>query len=169
VVSSARMLPKIAAAVCSALAVVSPAVAQCTNVSTPGGSGCGNFTPFGIPTLQCTGSPTMGNPAFGFTANVPCTATFGTLMLGVCRSAPLVFNTGFGSGGLCGPSQAPCALFVDAAVTLPGVSRAGGFTFSVPIPNLPQLIGLRLCAQNANVCSQLVCISASQGVSVTVL
>ncbi len=144
--------------------------AQCANVTSPGGSGCGGFTPFGIPISNCSGAPAIGNAAFALHTTAPCfgTATGAVLLVGVCRAAPIVFTTGFGPGGLCGPSQATCALFVDALTVLPGVpSSAGGYSFAAPIPALPQLVGLRLCVQSAVFCSGTPCTAASNAVSVT--
>jgi len=145
---------------------------QCQNVSLPGGSGCGAFTPFGIPFLNCLGAPTIGNAGFGFTATAPCSGGpvngAALLLRGVCRAVPLVqFN--YGPGGMCGPSQAVCALHVDIAAVVPGTLASGGaqFSYSVPVPNVPQLVGLQLCVQHAHACDTVNCIAASHGVRVT--
>ncbi len=146
--------------------------AQCTLLSSPGGSGCGWSTPFGIPTIQCVGSPQLGNQSFAITANVPCPMVVSALMLGACRSAPLVIRSPFGVGGFCGPAEAVCALFLDpsAAVLVPGTPRAGGASFAIPVPNDPSLANLGFCAQELNLCAMAggVCLGASNAISVTV-
>ena len=152
--------------------VAAPLQAQCVNLAPPGGNGCGNSTPFGIPTLTCFGSPQIGNPTFGFTANVPCASSNGTLLIGACRTTPLLITGPFGAGGFCGPTQAVCALFVDplAMASLPGQVQVGGFVFALPIPNDPRLLGARVCAQEANLCAIPggFCVGASQGIEITV-
>lgn len=144
--------------------------AQCTLHSSPGGSGCGTSTPFGIPTIACVGSPQIGNAAFGVTANVPCTMTASALLLGACRTQPFVIRSPFGVGGFCGPAEAVCALFVDetAAIVVSGTPRAGGANFAVPVPNDPLLVGVRFCAQEFNLCAMPggACIGASNAIAI---
>ncbi len=148
-----------------------PIVAQCVNISIPQGSGCGYVTPFGIPVASCNGAPSIGNASFGFTTTAPClaagNATAGLLLIGLCLPAPIAITTGFGPGGVCGPSQALCALYVNVIGVAVGVAQAGGFAFPTPVPNDPGLVGLQLCVQGANVCSGGPCVSATQGVRVT--
>ncbi len=143
-------------------------VGQCSNVTQPFGSGCGLFTPFGIPVLTCVGTPTVGNLGFGLLTTAPCVSNASLLLLGPCLPAPVVITSGFGPGGICGPSQATCMLSLDPGLILIGTPTAGGYTFSTPIPNDAGLVGLRLCAQGAPLCTALPCIAASQGISVTV-
>jgi hypothetical protein len=151
------------ACVCS-----SALLGQCSNVSLPWGSGCGGFSPFGIPVLSCAGSPTVGNLAFGLTTTAPCASSSGFLLVGPCLSAPLVITSGHGPGGICGPSQAVCALHVDPCLVLTGAPTGGGYAFSTPIPNDAGLVGLALCAQGVPVCAAEPCFAATQGVRVVV-
>ena len=123
--------------------------------------------------LNCSGAPAIGNAGFGLTATAPCIGNpmnyAALLLLGVCRAVPLVqFN--YGPGGMCGPSQAVCALYVDIAAVVPGILAAGGsqFSYAVPVPNSPQLVGLQLCVQHAHACDLQNCIAASHGVRVTI-
>ncbi|MEZ5965481.1 MAG: hypothetical protein R3F56_16730 [Planctomycetota bacterium] len=166
-----RLVNPLAASLSVLTCVLVPVSAQCLNLGTPGLNGCGTSTPFGIPTLACVGTPTIGNLTFGMTANVPCTFSSGFLLVGACLASPIVIRSGFGPGGFCGPSQAPCAIQVDLATTvaIAGLPRAGGYTFSLPIPNDPRLAGLRVCAQETNLCAITGggCIAASQGVALT--
>jgi hypothetical protein len=163
-------------AVPSLVAVIASAgglLGQCQNVSLPGGSGCGYATPFGIPFVFCSGVPTIGNTGFGFTATAQCSGGFSQgaalMLLGTCRATPLPLNN-YGPGGMCGPSQAFCALYVDVAAVVPGVIAPGGqqFSYVVPVPNAPPLVGLQLCVQHAHACATLNCIAASHGVRVTI-
>ncbi len=146
---------------------------QCQLASSQGGSGCGGYTPFGIPFLSCAGSPAIGNAGFGFTATAPCSGGpvngAALLLLGVCRATPLPL-TNYGAGGMCGPSQALCALFVDFVALVPGALAPGGFQFAygVPVPNAPPLVGLQLCAQHEHTCDVVNCIAASHAVRVTI-
>jgi len=150
-----------------ALAVVaaSHAVAQCTNASIPAATGCGWSMPFGIPTVSCAGSPTIGNATFTVTSSPQClgTATVGILVVGTCRPALLL---PMGPGAACGPTQATCAQYVDIITAIPGTVSAGGFSFSTPIPNIPQLAGLQLCAQSALFCTGG-CVAVSNGLRIT--
>lgn len=155
-------------AVSLTLSLSSALAGQCVNVSLPWGSGCGLFTPFGIPVLSCSGAPTVGNLSFGLTTTAPCTSNAGFLLVGNCLPAPITITSGYGAGGICGPSEAYCALQVDPCLVLVGVPTAGGYAFSTPIPNDPGLVGLQLCAQGVPVCSQIPCFAATQGMSVTV-
>ncbi len=152
-----------------ALVVVAaaPLAAQCVNAGLPFGSGCGHSTPFGIPVASCAGAPSLGNPTFGFNTTAPCIASGGLLLLGPCLPAPFVFTSGFGPGGLCGPSEATCALFVDPVCVLTGIAQGSGFLFPAPVPNHPSLVGLQLCVQGANICSGMGCIAMTQGIQFT--
>ena len=151
-----------------ALSLVPALPGQCQLASSQGGSGCGGFAPFGVPFLSCAGAPALGNAGFGFTATAPCSGGqvngAALLLLGVCRTTPLPL-TNYGAGGMCGPSQAVCALFVDFVALAPG-----GFQFAhgVPVPNAPALVGLQLCAQHAHTCDVVNCIAASHAVRVTI-
>jgi hypothetical protein len=157
----------------AALLLAGTLVGQCQNASLPGGSGCGDFTPFGIPFVFCSGAPTIGNTGFGFTATAQCSGGYSQgaalMLLGACRAVPSAL-TNYGSGGMCGPSQAFCALYVDVAAVVPGVLAPGGqqFSYVVPVPNAPPLVGLQLCVQHAHACATLNCIAASHGVRVTI-
>lgn len=152
------------------LMVVAPASAQCANVSLPGGSGCGPVTPFGIPIVSCSGLPAVGNASFGFNTAAVCFSglpAVGFLVAGQCLPAPLALS-GFGPGGFCGPSQAFCALWVNPEVTLGGTPSGSGFSFPVPIPNSPLLVGAQLCLQGVTICTGVPCVSLSNAVSVTI-
>lgn len=154
-------------------AVAAPLAAQCRDLGLRGGSGCGLSTPWGIPTMSCSGTPQIGNQAFAMSANVPCTATGAVLMVGACLAAPIVIRGPWGPGGFCGPAEAVCAVFVDlaSAVAIPGAPRVGGFTFPLPIPNDASLRGLTVCTQEVNVCAITsgACVGASHGVAITFL
>lgn len=154
----------------TALLIAAVTRAQCTLHSSPGGSGCGTSTPFGIPTITCVGSPQLGNAAFGVTANVPCVMTVSALLLGPCRAQPFVIRSPFGVGGFCGPAEALCALFVDAAtsIVVPGTPRTGGAAFAVPVPNDPRIVGALFCAQEFNLCTMPggACIGASNAIAI---
>lgn len=165
------MVPRTSLAVLFATALLTVAGrAQCTLHSSPGGSGCGTATPWGIPTITCVGSPQLGNAAFGVTANVPCAMTASALLLGPCRVQPFVIRSPFGVGGFCGPAEALCALFVDAAssIVVPGTPRTGGATFAVPVPNDPRIVGVLFCAQEFNLCTIQggACIGASNAIAI---
>lgn len=154
------------------LAVLAPSLAaQCRDVGSRGGSGCGLSTPFGIPTLSCVGTPRIGNQSFTMSANVPCNATASLLMVGACLGTPIVIRGPFGAGGFCGPAEAVCAAFVDltSAIAILGSPQGGSFVFSLPIPNDPALRGVTLCTQEVNVCSLPggSCVGASHGVAIT--
>jgi hypothetical protein len=168
--SSARRAVSLAT-VLTLLAVAAPLDAQCVDLALPGANGCGTSTPFGIPRIACVGAPTIGNAAFAVDAIVPCTASAAALLVGGCLPQAIPIRGPFGNGGFCGPTQAPCLLFVDPAFVWPltGVAQTGGFRFALPIPNDAGLRGLRICAQEAGVCMPPIgpCIHASQGISIT--
>ena len=142
--------------------------AQCVSIGLPGLNGCGSQVGWGISILSCAGAPTIGSASFGFTATAPCsvgTASWAVLLVGTCRT-PLVL-TGYGPGGVCGPSQATCALTLDILVALPGTPSGASYNYAAPIPAIPQLVGLQLCAQEAHYCPAPACVGASQGMTVT--
>ena len=161
------MFLRAAAFLLPALVAAAPVSAQCTYVSFPLGSGCGFSSTGGIPVLSCFGAPSIGNASFGFTTTAPCLGVpvVGLLLVGLCLPAPVVFTNP--ASGLC-LSQVVCALYVDAIVMLPGLPYAGGFAFSTPVPNDPQLVGLELCIQGAHTCSALSCVSGTNALRVTV-
>jgi hypothetical protein len=153
---------------CAALAAHS--AAQCTNVSVPGASGCGIMTPFGIPVITCNGAPTVGSSTFGFTTTQACFGTgtplLGFVLAGSCLTTPQPLAS---LGALmCGPSQAFCALYVNPVATLGGTPSGTGFSFPLPIPSSPQLVGVQICAQGAHICTTGPCVSASNAISVVV-
>lgn len=147
------------------------AASQCVVVGSVGGSGCGVSTPFGIPRVTCNSQPVLGNAAFAVDAAVPCPASAGILLIGACLPQAQVIRGPFGFGGFCGPTESVCALFVDpqGAIAISGFVTPGGYSFPLPIPNDPGLAGLRLCAQQAGLCSfaQGSCIHASHGMQIT--
>lgn len=147
--------------------------AQCGFVSSPGGSGCGSSTPFGIPTIACAGQPQLGNQSFAVTARVPCAMSASALLLGNCLVTPHLIRGPFGANGFCGPTEAVCALYVDVAlsVVIPGTAISGGASFAIPVPNDPGLRSLRFCAQEWNLCTLPTgsCLGASQAISITLL
>ncbi|HET6204278.1 MAG TPA: hypothetical protein VFI25_15910 [Planctomycetota bacterium] len=158
----------------AALPLGSPARTQCTNLAVPGLNGCGGFTPFGIPTIACAGTPSVGNASFAVTAVVPCTVSSPTLLVGTCLASPIVVLGPFGAGGFCGPSMARCIAFVGPTIflALPGIATGlTSFTFPLPIPNDPTLIGASVCVQEVNFCNLGAgqCVGASQGISIAVL
>jgi hypothetical protein len=161
----------------AAASLVAGARAQCTNLAVPGLNGCGNFTPFGIPTIMCAGAPTVGNAAFSVTGNTPCQTSIPVLLIGPCLPAPIQITGPFGAGGFCGPSMAPCLQFIGlpfyVAVVGAVLAPPNLWTFALPIPNDPTLQGATVCIQQVNVCTIATttsqCIGASQGISVTVL
>jgi hypothetical protein len=145
--------------------------AQCVSIGAPGLNGCGGVAGLGISILSCVGAPTIGSTSFGFTASAPCTvgtASWAVLLVGTCRTPLVLFN--YGPGGMCGPSQATCAMTLDIVVALPAGPLSGGlYSYAAPIPAIPQLVGLLLCAQEAHYCPApaLACVGASQGMRVT--
>jgi hypothetical protein len=145
-----------------------PALAQCVPQSWPMGSGCGFSTPWGVPIAQCTGQPTIGNAAFGFTSSTQCVGAPVTaiLLVGTCLTPPVLFTNP--SSGLC-LSEAVCALHVNPIAVVPGVLQGGSFAYATPIPNVPQFVGLQVCVQSAHWCTGLPCIMASNAVRVTLL
>ena len=161
------MFLRAAVSLLSALVASTPVSAQCVAHSFPMGSGCGYSTPWGIPVASCSGAPSIGSASFGFTTTAPCIGVpvAGVLLVGLCLPAPLVFTSGAATG-LC-VSEAVCALYVNPIVMLPGLPQAGGFAFSTPIPNDPQLVGLQLCVQGAHTCSGLPCLSGTNAIRVT--
>lgn len=161
------MFLRVAALLLLALAVAAPLSAQCVPYTFPMGSGCGYTTPWGIPVASCSGTPSIGNASFGFTTTAPCIGVpvAGVLLVGFCRPTPLLFTSG-ATSGLC-VSEAVCALHVNPVVFLTGLPQAGGFAFTAPIPNSPQLVGLQLCVQGAHTCSGLPCLSGTNAVRVT--
>ena len=117
--------------------------AQCVSIGLPGLNGCGGQVGWGISILSCAGAPTIGSASFRFTATAPCsvgTASCAVLLVGICRT-PLVL-TNYGPGGVCGPSQATCALNLDIVVALPGTPSGASYNYAAPIPAIPQLVGL---------------------------
>lgn len=147
--------------------------AQCIDMAPAGLNGCGFFTPFGIPVLRCDNAPMHGNSGFVLSSTAPCNVSIGVLVAGLCPPGSVVVRGPFGAGGFCGPSMATCALFVDTAASamIPGTLAQGLFTFPVPIPADPRLVGARFCGQAFELCAHspgAVCIAASQGVAVTV-
>ena len=156
------------------LAALTQASAQCTLFGSPGGSGCGFSTPWGIPTIRCSGAPTVGNQSYAIEASIPCQTAAPLLMLGSCQPTPLRIGGPFGAGGFCGPTEASCLLFVGPSIYagVPGVSTAppSGFRFALPIPADPALRGGIVCAQMFTLCATTggACIGASHGLSVQV-
>ncbi len=158
----------------AAASLVAGVQAQCTNLATPGLNGCGNSTPFGIPTIMCGGSPTVGNAAFAVTGTTPCQTTVPVLLIGTCLPAPILITGPFGAGGFCGPSMAPCLAFVGptiyAAVLGAVQAPPNIWIYALPIPNDPTIQGATVCIQQANLCAFAIggqCLGASQGISVT--
>jgi hypothetical protein len=151
-----------------------PASAQCTLYGSPGGSGCGFSTPWGIPTIRCSGAPTVGNQSYAIEANIPCQTTAPMLMLGSCLAPPYRIGGPFGAGGFCGPTEASCLLFIGPRIYagVPGVSTAppSGFRFALPIPADPALRGGVVCAQLFTLCATMggTCLGASHGLFVQV-
>ena len=160
----------------AAASLAAGARAQCTNLATPGLNGCGLSTPFGIPTIMCAGSPTVGSATFSVTGNTPCQTSVPVLLIGPCLPAPILITGPFGAGGFCGPTMAFCQRFVGlpiyAAVLGAVLAPPNLWTFTLPIPNDPTLQGATVCIQQVNVCTIApttgLCIGASQGISVTV-
>jgi hypothetical protein len=163
------MIAQLSTALVAAACLTLPSAAQCTLASGPYGSGCGGFTPFGIPVVTCSGAPTIGNPGFGFTTTAPCfpAPTSAVILVGTCRTTPIVFASGYGAGGLCGPSMAVCAQYLDIVTWFLGTPQAGGFAFATPVPNVPQLVGLQLCVQGAHVCPGVPCLAVTNAMRVT--
>jgi hypothetical protein len=141
--------------------------AQCV-FSPPGGSGCGISTPFLIPTIACSGAPSIGNQSFALTTTAPCVGSpsSGLLLIGNCLPSPIQFTDGPATG-LC-VAQAFCALYLDPCVVLIGAPTGSGFAYQLPVPANPQFVGLQLCVQGAHTCTGLSCVSATNNVQVTV-
>lgn len=156
------------------LAALTHASAQCTIYGSPGGSGCGSSTPWGIPTIRCSGAPTVGNQSYAIEASIPCQTTAPMLMLGGCLPVPYRITGPFGAGGFCGPTEASCLLFVGPSIfaAVPGSSTTPpyGFRFALPIPADPALRGSAVCAQLFTFCATTggACIGASHGLFVQV-
>jgi hypothetical protein len=150
------------------------ATAQCTLFGSVGGSGCGFSTPWGIPSIRCSGAPTVGNAGFAIEANIPCQTTTPLLMLGSCQPVPIRITGPFGAGGFCGPTEATCLLFVGpsifAAASGTSTTPPNGFSFALPIPSDPALRGGVVCAQLFTFCATTggACLGASHGISVQV-
>jgi hypothetical protein len=159
----------------AAASLVAVARAQCTNLGIPQASGCGNSTPFEIPTISCSGSPTLGNAAFAVGAIVPCASSAPILVVGTCLPSPAPLSGPFGVGGFCGPAMSLCIPWVGPTIygAVPGVAVTPPlfWTFPIPIPNDPTVQGANVCIQEANLCGIPggFCIGASQGISVTVI
>ena len=117
--------------------------------------------------VTCNGAPTIGNVAFGFATTAPCAQPAnGLLLVGAWRATPIVFTSGFGPGGWCGPSMATCAQYLDIVAAFVGAPQPGGFTFATPVPNAPPLVGLQFCVQGAHLCPAVPCIAVTNAVRV---
>lgn len=163
----ARMLYRAAALLLAAL-TSAPLAAQCS-FSTPMATGCGYSSPFAIPTIACNGAPVVGNQSFALTTTAPCVGTpsGGLLLIGACLATPIQILDGPATG-IC-VAQAFCARYLDPCVVLVGTPTSGGFSYHLPIPADPLLVGLQVCMQGVHTCTGLSCVAATNSAQVRVL